>query len=265
MADQYIQARLVNLGLVANDGTGDDLREAFTKINENVQYIGDRIGSAVSGTNLGSVGESVFVEVVGAELKFRKINADGNLHVRLAGDVITLDFRPNSTVSFYGQDITNAGAVTGTSFTGPLTGNVTGNVTGNLTGTILTAAQSNITSVGILGGLTVTAPISGSVTGNAGTVTNGVYTTGDQTIGGVKTFNSAVNADLIGDVTGMIKTTGTDTYVDVSDLERRINTFDYGVINPVFVDPIRYYLSAVGTDMGTFNNPSEFGIDAGTL
>ena len=122
-----------------------------------------------------------------------------------------------------------------------------------------------ITSVGILGGLTVTAPISGSVTGNAGTVTNGVYTTGDQTIGGVKTFNSAVNADLIGDVTGMIKTTGTDTYVDVSDLERRINTFDYGVINPVFVDPIRYYLYAVGTDMGTFNNPSEFGIDAGTL
>ena len=33
-----------------------------------------------------------------------------------------------------------------------------------------------------------------SVTGNAGTVTNGVYTTGDQTIGGVKTFTSSVDA-----------------------------------------------------------------------
>ena len=33
--------------------------------------------------------------------------------------------------------------------------------------------------------------VQGNVTGNAGTVTNGVYTTGDQTIGGIKTFSSA--------------------------------------------------------------------------
>ncbi|MFA6435257.1 MAG: hypothetical protein WCW52_11235, partial [Elusimicrobiales bacterium] len=33
-----------------------------------------------------------------------------------------------------------------------------------------------------------------SVTGNAGTVTNGVYTAGDQTVGGVKTFTSTVLA-----------------------------------------------------------------------
>ena len=39
MADAYIQDRLVDVGLIANDGTGDDLREAFIKINENVQYI----------------------------------------------------------------------------------------------------------------------------------------------------------------------------------------------------------------------------------
>jgi hypothetical protein len=265
MADAYIQDRLVDVGLVANDGTGDDLREAFIKINENVQYIGDRIGAAVSGTNLGPTGESIFASVVGANLRFRKIDADGNLRVRLVGDVVTLDFRPNSPVSFLGQNITNAGSVTATSFTGPLTGDVTGDVTGNLTGTILTASQTNITSVGTLTSLTVTNTITGSVTGNAGTVTNGVYTTGDQTIGGVKTFNSAVNANVIGNVTGMIRTTGSNTYVDVSDLERRINTFDYGVINPVFVDPISYYLYAIGTDMGTFNNPSEFSIDAGTL
>lgn len=37
--------------------------------------------------------------------------------------------------------------------------------------------------------ITVTNAISGSVTGNAGTVTNGVYTTGDQTIAGEKTLS----------------------------------------------------------------------------
>lgn len=53
----------------------------------------------------------------------------------------------------------NGTTLTATGFSGPLSGNVTGDVTGN-------------------------------VSGNAGTVTNGVYTTGDQTIGGNKTFSS---------------------------------------------------------------------------
>ena len=66
------------------------------------------------------------------------------------------------------------GILTATGFTGPLTGDVTGNVSGT----------------------------SGSTTGNAATVTDGVYTTGNQTIGGVKTFSSAIAGDLTGDVTG---------------------------------------------------------------
>ena len=255
MADAYIQDRLVDVGLVANDGTGDDLREAFIKINENVQYIGDRIGAPITGTNLGSVGESVFASVVGAHLNFRKVNADGNLRVRLVGDVITLDFRPNSPVNFLAQNITNAGSVTATSFVGPLTGNAD-----TVTNGVYTTGDQTIGGV-----KTFNSTINASVNGNAGTVTNGVYTVGNQTIAGTKTFTDPILANLAGDITGKIKTTVGDTYVDVSDLERRINTFDYGVINPVFVDPIRYYLYAVGTDMGTFNNPSEFGIDAGTL
>ena len=52
---------------------------------------------------------------------------------------------------------------------GNLQGNVTGNVTGNLTGVV-----------------------TGSLVGNAATVTNGVYTVGDQTIGGTKTFSDRV-------------------------------------------------------------------------
>ncbi len=56
------------------------------------------------------------------------------------------------------------GTVTATAFSGPLTGNVIGNVTGS----------------------------SGSCNGNSATVTNGVYTTGSQTIGGAKTFSSSI-------------------------------------------------------------------------
>ena len=258
-----IQDNLVSVGQVANDGTGDNLREAFLKINGNFLYLGNRLGTDPSGANVGTTGESVFKEVVDFQYRFRKIDADGNLRVRLVGDVITLDFRPNSAVNFLGQNITNAGSVTATSFTGPLTGNVTGTVTGNagsVTNGVYTTGDQTISGV-----KTFNSTITGSVTGNAGTVTNGVYTNGNQTIDGFKTFTQPITGLLSGNVTGLIRSPNQTAYVDVSNLERRINTFDYGVINPVFVDPISYYLYAVGTDMGTFNNPSDFGIDAGTI
>lgn len=40
--------------------------------------------------------------------------------------------------------------------------------------------------------------------GNAGTVTNGVYTVGNQTIGGTKTFTSAINGNVVGTLYGSV-------------------------------------------------------------
>lgn len=67
------------------------------------------------------------------------------------------------------------GAEVGSFGSAGFVGNVTGDVTGNVTGNV-----------------------SGNVSGNAGTVTNGVYTTGNQTIGGTKTFSSPI----VGSITG---------------------------------------------------------------
>lgn len=75
-------------------------------------------------------------------------------------------------------------AVSGT-ITAPVIGNVTGNLTGNVTGNVF----GNVT---------------GNLTGNADTVTNGVYTTGVQTIGGAKTFTSTIFGNLQGNVTGNV-------------------------------------------------------------
>lgn len=57
---------------------------------------------------------------------------------------------------------------------GGFAGNLTGNVTGNVSGS------------------------SGSCSGNAASVTNGVYTTGNQTIGGTKTFSSTISGSIDG-------------------------------------------------------------------
>ena len=58
---------------------------------------------------------------------------------------------------------------------------------------VAVGTQLSVTNAGHLtttGNITAGGQFIGNVTGNAGTVTNGVYTTGDQTIGGVKTFSS---------------------------------------------------------------------------
>ena len=158
----------------------------------------------------------------------------------------TLVANVRATISDTGLNV--VGTTTSTAFSGPLTGNVTGNASGNagtatklqtarningvlfdgsaditvtaaagtLTGTTLASnvLTSSLTSVGTLGNLTVTNAISGSVTGNAGTVTNGVYTTGNQTIGGTKTFSSTITGSITGNagtVTNGVYTTDTGT------------------------------------------------------
>lgn len=131
MATQYILDRLINVGDVANDGSGDDLREAFIKINESIVYVGDRIGEAVSGLNVGS-GEPVYKSVASAQLSFRSIGAAGNLSVSTVNDVITLQFNPNSTVNFNGQDITGIGDIIADFIHADINGNVTGDLTGSV-------------------------------------------------------------------------------------------------------------------------------------
>jgi hypothetical protein len=92
-----------------------------------------------------------------------------------AGGADVITFVTNGLV--YGK-ITSAG------FTGNVVGNVTGNVTGNVSGS------------------------SGSCTGNAATVTNGVYTTGNQSIAGLKTFTGGVTIESTDTLTVRTITTG---------------------------------------------------------
>ena len=62
------------------------------------------------------------------------------------------------------------------------------------------AKIATVDSVGITleSGRILTGNLTGNVTGNADTVTNGVYTSGDQTIGGTKTFSSTISGSISG-------------------------------------------------------------------
>lgn len=71
---------VINLGNIANDGKGDDLRTAFEKVNANFRAL--EIDAAdTTGTNLGSLGARVFKEVTNNDMKFRRLVAGYNMNV----------------------------------------------------------------------------------------------------------------------------------------------------------------------------------------
>ena len=80
----------INIGALANDGTGDDLRAAFLKVNENFDELDLRNDESTTGSNVGSSGSSIFKQKTGYDLEFRKIVGGDRIAVTTTGDLITI-------------------------------------------------------------------------------------------------------------------------------------------------------------------------------
>lgn len=70
----------INIGQFANDGTGDDIREAFRKINENFDELDLRDPESTTASNLGS-GTGVFSSKVGDDLQFKTLSAGDKISI----------------------------------------------------------------------------------------------------------------------------------------------------------------------------------------
>ena len=110
-----------------------------------------------------------------------KVLVDGNLEVT-----------GNTTV---------AGSVEAAAFKGTFVSDDSTILVDGVSGTIPAENLSGTATISVIGNVT------GALTGNSDTVTNGVYTAGDQTIGGAKTFTSNILANLTGNVAGNIDNT----------------------------------------------------------
>lgn len=82
----------INVGLLANDGTGDDLREAFIKANQNFDDLDLRVAAFtdLTGENIGSAGFGVFAQKANSNLQFRKLLPDplyaDTMNIRVSDD-----------------------------------------------------------------------------------------------------------------------------------------------------------------------------------
>lgn len=71
---------LINIGQIANDGTGDDLREAFIKVNRNFEDLDLRDNEKTTVTNLGT-GEGIFDNILNFDIRLKSISAGDDISV----------------------------------------------------------------------------------------------------------------------------------------------------------------------------------------
>jgi hypothetical protein len=80
----------INIGNIANDGTGDDLREAFRKVNENFDELDLRSPESTTAAGIGT-GVAVFAGKVGDQLTFKNFTAGTGMSVTaVAGNDIQI-------------------------------------------------------------------------------------------------------------------------------------------------------------------------------
>jgi hypothetical protein len=86
---------LINIGNSANDGTGDDLREAFIKVNNNFTTI--TVENINTATNIGMTGARVFASTANNSFNFRKLVGGTNINIVEQENTIVF----NSTASIF--------------------------------------------------------------------------------------------------------------------------------------------------------------------
>ena len=111
----------VNIGTYSNDGTGDDLRSAFRKVNNNFVALAPAI---VDGENLGG-GIGLFSGVENNIIQFNTISGGDNISLSLVDNVLTISAAGGGIISSLEDDLN----LNGHSITGTGTVNIEGSIT----------------------------------------------------------------------------------------------------------------------------------------
>jgi len=229
----------INVGNIANDGTGDDLREAFIKVNNNFIEIDNDINSfPITGENLGVTGEGVFAGKEENTLQFKKI---------LAGNNISVSSTNNSLVI---------------------------NSTGGISDIIVLTDNGSVTVDGtfplrVEGGEVITTRVSSGDTIFFDLDDNGILErdTNPTLSSSLKAAgNNIQNAGSIGANSFTGSLTGLVYGVDIRQINKYFdNNWDFGEILPALNNFIDYLIFTSDVDMETFQEPALFDIDLGSI
>tara|TARA_B110000977_G_scaffold67459_1_gene91571 strand:+ start:22 stop:723 length:702 start_codon:yes stop_codon:yes gene_type:complete len=228
----------INVGGIANDGTGDDLRQAFVKVNNNFDELDLRVVAQNTATNLGT-GTGIFYTKQGSELSFKSLVAGDNMSLVTDGTSITITNNGSITVRTDGDTLSLSGAGRqfgvngGQSITTSLSGN---NINVALDTTDLVSLDTNPALGAALDANTFNINNVGSLF--ATTITAGMYF-----------------GPLIGTVDG----------INVSELNEIVSSADYGLLSDNITSSIDLLFRATTIDYGSITTPSSLKSDYGSI
>lgn len=81
----------INTGTIANDGTGDDLREAFIKVNDNFEELDLRIVEETVIVNSGTIGTPLYAGKLEGEHRIKRLQPGTNITFGTAENTITIN------------------------------------------------------------------------------------------------------------------------------------------------------------------------------
>ena len=226
----------INVGTLANDGTGDDLRQAFVKVNNNFDDLDARTEGQATADNLGS-GTGIFYSKEAGVIGLKSLVSGTNIQITNDADTVTIS--NEGTIVLQGS--TGTGSIAGASRTLLINGgdNITTNASSNSitvnidpTGLVLSdttpqlggplnADNNNIVDVGVLTANTITGALTGTVDG----------------INITSLYNS------LGNVLG----------------------FDYGTVVVNVTNALDFFVSQQSIDYGTIVSPGSIGSDFGAI
>lgn len=238
---------LINVGNIANDGTGDDLREAFIKVNQNFEELDLRQPEATTASNLGSVGEGIFAEKVDFDLRFKRIVAGNNITLASANNSITINALGGLQNLFVAGDTGNAGLTDGDTLTFQGGTLVTTQIDSATNSLLINAETSLVTDSDPLLSATLNAQNNSIVNVNALTAEN-------IAVAGTVTSNS-----FAGPLDGLV------FGVDVRELTGPFEQLDFGSFTNNVTSWIDYLLFTVDVDLGTISDPAEISVDLGSF
>ena len=228
----------INVGNIANDGTGDDLRQAFVKVNNNFSELDARVVPQNNAENLGT-GEGVYYAKENNTLQFRSLLAGADVSLTANGNSITISSNSvlyvktdGSTLSLTGEG-KQFGIKGGQNITTSLSGD---NINVALDGTDLIFQDKN--------------PVLGDALDANGFNINDINSL------------NAVNITATS-ITGAL--TGTVNGYDVADMGRIINGVDYGLLSDNVLSMIQIMFLNTPVDYGTITAPGSLVSDYGSI
>lgn len=217
--------QVINVGNLANDGTGDDLREAFIKVNQNFDEL-DLRAANVNGANIGIGGFTIFKDKVGSTLNFRALQPDplapGTVAFRVSDDGDTLFLKSTQATLVFTDGVNT--------------------ITGNVSEPIIFQGAVNTGAV---------------VTVNNNTKTVSV----DSQL--VREGSPAVSATLNMQQNN-IANCGTINGININDIAS-VAALDFGGVDSTITSIIDYLNFTTDVDFGTITSPVNITLDEGLI